>query len=62
VAVPPPGTVPPDLAKALEILADDPEALALFLPPFGPASPCQAVTPPSTNGVAPRGRPGGRQV
>jgi hypothetical protein len=66
---PPPGARPqrgaesPDVAKALEALADDPEALALFVPLLGaagtPARPCQAVTPPSTNGGAPRGRPGG---
>ncbi len=61
-APPVPGAVPPDVAKALEILADDPEALALFLPPpgapGGPARPCQAVPPPSPNGVSPHGRPG----
>jgi hypothetical protein len=62
-AEPPQGAVAPDVAKALEILADDPEALALFLPPpgtpGGPARPCQAVPPPSPNGVSPHGRPGG---
>ncbi len=61
-AAPQPGPVSPDLAKALEILADDPEALALFLPPPGapgsPAPPCQAVPPPSPNGGSPHGRPG----
>ncbi len=60
---PPAGAVPPDVAKALEILADDPEALALFLSPpgapGGPATPCQPVTPPSPNGTPPRRRPGG---
>ncbi len=60
---PPAGAVPPDVARALEILADDPEALALFLPPpgapGGPATPCQAVPPPSPNGIPPHGRPGG---
>jgi hypothetical protein len=61
----PPGPLPPDVAKALEVLADDPEALALFLPPpgpaGGPATPCQPVPPPSTNGTSRRGRPGGPQ-
>ncbi len=65
-AQPPRAALAPDVAKALEILADDPEALALFLPPpgapGGPASPCPAVPPPSPNGVSPHGRPGGPQV
>ncbi len=62
-AAPPPGALPPDVARALEILADDPEALALFLPPpgtsGGAASPCQAVPPPSPNGDSHKRRPGG---
>jgi hypothetical protein len=62
-AAQPQGAVPPDVARAQEIQADDPEALALFLPPQGtaggPATPCQAVPPPSPNGGSHRGRPGG---
>jgi hypothetical protein len=61
-APPQPGAVPPDVARALELLADDPDLLALFLPPGAPgapATPCQAVPPPSANGASRRGRPGG---
>jgi hypothetical protein len=64
-APPPPGAAPPDVARALEILADDPEALALFLPPGapgGPATPRQVVPPPSPNGGSHRGRPGDPQA
>ncbi|HZY90874.1 MAG TPA: hypothetical protein VFE78_38980 [Gemmataceae bacterium] len=65
-AEPPPGAVTPAEAKMLEALADDPEALAALLPllgaPRGPASPCQAVTPPSPNGSSRGSRPGGRQT
>jgi hypothetical protein len=65
-AGPQPGAMTPEEAKILEALADDPEALAAFFPllgaPGGPANPCQAVTPPSPNGVSPHGQPGGPQV
>jgi hypothetical protein len=47
------------VARALEVLAGDPEALALFLPPQGPATPCQDVPPPSPNGASRKVRPGG---
>ncbi len=58
---PQPDSVPPDVARALELLADDPELLALFLPPGAagtPATPRQDVPPPSPNGASHKGRPG----
>jgi hypothetical protein len=61
-AAPRPEALPPDVARALELLADDPELLALFLPPGAagaPATPRQDVPPPSPNGGSRRGRPGG---
>jgi hypothetical protein len=63
--LPPPGAVTAEEAEMLAALADDPEALAAFLPLLrpagGPATPCQAVPPPSANGTAHRGRPGDPQ-
>jgi hypothetical protein len=63
VPPPPADALAPDVAKALKILADDPEALEALLPLLGtsgvPARKCQAVPPPSPNGASHKGRPGG---